>query len=99
MPRAHDIVVGGTDEEGEWSRTPSPDAAAAILARARRLVPGARAGPGAAAPGRPASRPPVGRRASGWASVVHCYGHGGAGVTLSWGTADEVAELVSANPN
>ena len=30
----------------------------------------------------------------GDARVVHCYGHGGAGVTLSWGCADEVAALV-----
>ena len=26
--------------------------------------------------------------------LVHCYGHGGAGVTLSWGCADEVASIV-----
>ena len=39
VPRSRDIVVGGTDVEGEWSRTPSPDVAAAILRRALRLVP------------------------------------------------------------
>ena len=39
VPRAHDIVVGGTDVEGEWSRTPSPEVASAILRRALRLVP------------------------------------------------------------
>ena len=47
---------------------------------------------------RPA-RPSVRLEAEGTASggrVVHCYGHGGAGVTLSWGCADEVAALVSA---
>ena len=65
VPRSHDIVVGGTDEEGEWSRTPSPDAAAAILARARRLVPALESARGAAAPRRAASRPPVGPRRAG----------------------------------
>ena len=39
VPRERDIVVGGTDVEGEWSRTPSPETAEDILARATRLVP------------------------------------------------------------
>jgi D-amino-acid oxidase len=93
VPRAHDIVVGGTDVEGEWSRTPSPEVASAILRRALRLVPelagaevlGHRVGL------RPA-RPEV--RLERVDHVVHCYGHGGAGVTLSWGCAEEVAGLV-----
>jgi D-amino-acid oxidase len=93
VPRSRDIVVGGTDVEGEWSRTASPDVATAILRRALRLVP---ALAGAEVIGhkvglRPA-RPTV--RLERVGDVVHCYGHGGAGVTLSWGCADEVAGLL-----
>ncbi len=93
VPREHDIVVGGTDQEGEWSRTPSPEQAAEILERASRLVPALREArvlrhKVGLRPVRPAVRlERVGR-------VVHCYGHGGAGVTLSWGAAEEVAALV-----
>ena len=97
VPRSADIVVGGTDDEGEWSRTPDPATAARILDRAASLVPelsrakvlrhkvGLR-------PARPRVRLEVEERGS--SRVVHCYGHGGAGVTLSWGCADEVASLV-----
>jgi D-amino-acid oxidase len=31
-------------------------------------------------------------------TIVHCYGHGSRGFTLSWGCADEVLRLVSALP-
>jgi D-amino-acid oxidase len=93
VPREHDIVIGGTEIEGEWSRTPSPDIAAQILARAARLVPELR---GARVlkhkVGLRPVRPAV--RLERLGDVVHCYGHGGAGVTLSWGVADEVAALV-----
>ena len=97
VPRSHDIVVGGTDVEGEWSRTPSPEVASAILRRALRLVP---ALAGAAVLGhrvglRPA-RPEVRlERDAERDDLVHCYGHGGSGVTVSWGCAEEVAGLVS----
>jgi D-amino-acid oxidase len=100
VPRSHDIVVGGTDDEGEWDRRPDPDVAKVILERAVELVP---ALAGAAVrghkvglrPARPEVRLEVERR--GDTRVVHCYGHGGAGVTLSWGCADEVARLVEAD--
>ena len=93
VPRSRDIVVGGTDVEGEWSRTPSPEVASSILRRALRLVPELA---GADVLGhkvglRPA-RPEV--RLERVGDVVHCYGHGGAGVTLSWGCAREVTELL-----
>src|SRR3954453_10386836 len=77
VPRSHDIVVGGTDVEGEWSRTASPEVAAAILRRGLRLVP---ALAGAEVLGhRVVLRPARSEvRLERVADVVHCYGHGGA---------------------
>lgn len=92
VPRSRDIVVGGTDVEGEWSRSPDPAVAADIMSRATALVPqiaGARV-LGHKVGLRPA-RPAV--RLERVDRVIHCYGHGGAGVTLSWGCADAVRSL------
>ena len=52
-------------------------------------------GTGRPAPGparRPARRGGPGRTAGG-TRLIHAYGHGGAGMTLSWGCADEVVRL------
>lgn len=92
IPRTHDVVLGGTDGVGEWSRTPSEDVAADILRRATALVPEvARARVLRHKVGLRPARPEV--RLERVGDVIHCYGHGGAGVTLSWGCADEVARL------
>ncbi len=94
VPRAETVVVGGTDQDGDWSRTPSPETATDILRRASRLVPAlASARVVAHRVGLRPVRPEVRLEAEG--RVIHCYGHGGAGVTLSWGCADEVAGLVA----
>lgn len=93
VPRSSDIVLGGTDEPGEWSRTPDPATAETILERATALVPalaGARVLRHKV--GLRPARPEVRLEREG--DVVHCYGHGGAGVTLSWGCAEEVVGLV-----
>ena len=93
VPRAHEIVLGGTDVAGEWSRTPDPGVAEAILHRAAALVPeveGARVLRHKV--GLRPSRPTV--RIERVGNVIHCYGHGGAGVTLGWGCAEDVVGLL-----
>lgn len=92
VPRSRDIVLGGTADEGEWSRTPDPATAASILERAAQIEPrlaGARIlrHQVGLRPGRTAVR--LEREGD----VIHCYGHGGFGVTVSWGCADDVVDL------
>ncbi|HEX6418804.1 MAG TPA: FAD-dependent oxidoreductase [Acidimicrobiales bacterium] len=97
VPRLDDVVVGGTADEGAEDLTADPATAAAILERATALVP-ALAGARIVGhkvglrPGRPTVRLEAEQREG--ATVVHCYGHGGAGVTLSWGCAADVVGLV-----
>jgi D-amino-acid oxidase len=98
IPRLETVVCGGTAEPGAEDLRPDERTAARILARARELVPALRNAPVldhlvGLRPARAAVRLEVETTANG--PVVHCYGHGGAGVTLSWGCADEVAALVS----
>jgi D-amino-acid oxidase len=98
VPRERDIVVGGTSEPGNWNLAVDPDTADQILTRAAELVPQLRNAKVlrhrvGLRPARPSIRCELVRTRSG-EPIVHCYGHGGSGVTLSWGCADEVFELI-----
>ena len=97
VPRGRDVVCGGTAVEGASGTEPDPEVEAAILRRACALVPALRGQPVLSRavglrPGRPTVR--LERLDVDGRPVVACYGHGGAGVTLSWGCAAEVASLV-----
>ncbi len=97
VPRIDDIVVGGTAEEGAFDLVVDPDVAAGILDRAIALVPALAVANVVAhkvglRPARPTVRLEPEQRDG--RTVVHCYGHGGAGVTLSWGCAADVVDLV-----
>ncbi|MGH7881300.1 MAG: FAD-dependent oxidoreductase [Candidatus Dormibacteraceae bacterium] len=99
LPRQKDIVLGGTYEENvtELEVPPSMDdeiverciAIEPRLATARRI-----SGISGLRPARSTIRLELDSSGDG-PPVVHNYGHGGAGVTVSWGCAEEVASLVA----
>ncbi|ADL45565.1 FAD-dependent oxidoreductase [Micromonospora aurantiaca] len=95
-PRRHDVVLGGTYEAGVGHTRPDLEEAAAIRRRCVALVPHLADAPvlGERIGLRPARHggPRVEVDATD-GRLVHAYGHGGAGVTLSWGCAAEVADL------
>lgn len=92
LPHGDHVVCGGTEDMGDAGTEPDPATTEDILRRCRALVP--------ALAGAEVLEVKVGLRPhrdevrlERIGSVIHCYGHGGVGITLSWGCADEVAAL------
>jgi D-amino-acid oxidase len=98
FPHDDVVLLGGTAEQGSTSREPDPATAERIVTACAAIRPELRA---AAVlehrvglrPVRPSVRLEAETEADG-VTFVHNYGHGGAGVTLSWGCAEDAAQLV-----
>ncbi|MCE2471798.1 MAG: FAD-binding oxidoreductase, partial [Anaerolineae bacterium] len=99
FPRADGVLIGGVKLDGDWRRELDPAISADIIrrtstiesgiaeAKVRGEFPGLR-------PGRAQVRLELEQRPSpSGPAVIHNYGHGSVGYTLSWGCAEEVAAL------
>jgi len=100
FPHGDTLLLGGTAERGARDMAPRPEVAERILADCRAFDPrlrgaeviGHRVG---LRPYRPEVRLEAETLPDGRV-LWHNYGHGGAGVTLSWGCAREITEAVTA---
>ena len=93
--RAHDCLLGGTVEPNQGDTTPSDAIHEDILARCAAMAPevltakvlnksvGLR-------PGRTQLRLQREDRPNGHPTILHNYGHGGSGFTISWGCARQI---------
>ncbi len=98
VPRSKDMILGGVAQEGNWSLEPTEEDRNFILEKCSKIIPnldkaeiiedivGLR-------PGRSEVR--LEKEITSNKTIIHNYGHGGSGVTLSWGCAEEVVELAN----
>jgi D-amino-acid oxidase len=98
FPHGDTILLGGTNQEGDWDKRPKTHIAERIVAHCAGIDPrlrGARilAHRVGLRPYRPEVR--LESEAFGAGVLWHNYGHGGAGISLSWGCAAEIRDHLS----
>lgn len=98
ISRSDSVALGGTLEHGNWSETIEEETTKDIMKRCIEIEPSlAKA---------EIIRVSVGLRPlrshirleksldSNGSVIIHCYGHGGQGITLSWGCAKDIGDIV-----
>jgi D-amino-acid oxidase len=98
------VILGGSEAAGDWNLEPVPAVAGRILRDCAAIEPRLQGAQVLAhrvglRPARPTVRLEAelgGTAADGGPLIVHNYGHGGAGLTMSWGCARDAAKLAAA---
>jgi D-amino-acid oxidase len=95
LPRKDRTIVGGSYQPGNENQAVDAAETESLLDRARELVP--QLADATVLDARVGLRPvrADGPRVQRVGDVIHCYGHGGAGLTLSWGCARRVVALAA----
>jgi D-amino-acid oxidase len=100
FPHGDVVLLGGTAEDGAWDMAPRPAVASRIVRDCSAVFPRLREAQVVEhRVGLRPYRPSVRLEAcdlGGGRVLWHNYGHGGGGVTLSWGCAREITEAVLA---
>ena len=98
VPRSNDMILGGVAQRDNWDISSKSEDSEFILKKCSEILPdladieiieelvGLR-------PGRTSVR--LDKEIISGRPLIHNYGHGGSGVTLSWGCADSVVELAN----
>ncbi len=99
IPRGSDIVLGGIAEKGNWEEEVDKAVTTDILKRCQEMIPSLRGAKvlkswAGLRPGRDRIRLEACEEDNG-SVVIHCYGHQGKGVMLSWGCAMNIGDLIS----
>ena len=98
VPRSGDCILGGTADDNNWDTGVDNKISRIILANCKKIVPGLedsvilehKVG---LRPGRDNVR--LESELYKDCQIIHNYGHGGAGFTLSWGCAKEVKNIIA----
>ena len=98
VPRSNDMILGGVAQEGNWNLEPTEEDRNFILKKCSKIIPGLENAEiiediVGLRPGRTEVR--LEKEIIAGKIIIHNYGHGGSGVTLSWGCAEEVVEIVN----
>ncbi|RDD41250.1 D-amino-acid oxidase [Trichoplax sp. H2] len=101
LPRATTVLLGGTAQAGNWSKSIDPNDSKRIFEDCCKIIPSLKNAETVEEivdlrPSRPSVRLEIETRRTGHKDmkIVHNYGHGGSGISLHWGCALDSFKLV-----